>query len=62
VEATTIEQNVMLLLVENVVRHADVYSIQLYVMKFIRMVNFTGYCRVLHQNKNDPHDIIEMVL
>ena len=25
-------------------------------------MNSTGYGRVLHQNKNDPHDIIEIVL
>ena len=30
-------------------------------MKFVRIVNSTGYCRV-HQNKHDPQDIIEMVL
>jgi hypothetical protein len=39
-----------------------VYSIPLYVMKFVRIVNSTGYCRVLHHNKHDPQDIIEMVL
>ena len=43
-------------------RHAEVYSIQLYVMRFTRMVNFTGYCRLLHQNKHDPQATIEMVL